>query len=109
MVESVAATKSSALILGETGAGKELIARAIHNLSKEAQNPFIAVNCANLSETLLESEMFGHVRGAYTGAEREKTGKFELAHGGTLFLDEVGDMTPATQSKLLRCASGAGV
>ncbi|MBI5788379.1 MAG: sigma 54-interacting transcriptional regulator [Candidatus Schekmanbacteria bacterium] len=102
MVKSAAGTKTSVLILGESGTGKELVARAIHYSSKQADKPFIDINCANLSETLLESELFGHLKGAFTGADRDKIGKFELADGGTLFLDEVGDMTPAIQCKLLR-------
>lgn len=98
----VAARPVPVLIQGATGTGKELIARAIFQHSDRAQGPFIAVNCAAIPETLLESELFGHERGAFTGAEARRIGRFEQAHGGTLFLDEIGDMTPGTQVKLLR-------
>jgi DNA-binding NtrC family response regulator len=100
--ELVAETKSTVLILGETGTGKELIARAIHDRSAQRDMPLIKVNCAAIPETLLESELFGHVRGAFTGATTTKKGKFALADGGTILLDEIGTMTPALQSKLLR-------
>jgi DNA-binding NtrC family response regulator len=100
--ERVAATKSTVLITGETGTGKELIARAIHNRSAQRDMPLIKVNCAAIPESLLESELFGHVRGAFTGAATTKKGKFALADGGTIFLDEIGTMTPTLQSKLLR-------
>src|SRR5438477_4122724 len=100
--ELVAATKSTVLITGETGTGKELVARAIHNRSAQREMPLIKVNCAAIPETLLESELFGHVRGAFTGATTTKKGKFALADGGTIFLDEIGTMSPALQSKLLR-------
>ncbi|MFZ5518956.1 MAG: sigma-54-dependent transcriptional regulator [Candidatus Zhuqueibacterota bacterium] len=102
MVEKVAPRDATVLIRGESGTGKELIAQAIHNLSPRASRPIIAVNCAALPETLLESELFGHEKGAFTGAERQKLGRFELASGGSLFLDEIGDIAPATQVKLLR-------
>jgi DNA-binding NtrC family response regulator len=101
-VERVAATKSTVLITGETGTGKELVARAIHNRSAQRDMPLIKVNCAAIPESLLESELFGHVRGAFTGAATNKKGKFALADGGTIFLDEIGTMSPALQSKLLR-------
>jgi DNA-binding NtrC family response regulator len=100
--ELVADTKSTVLITGETGTGKELVARAIHARSAQHDMPLIKVNCAAIPETLLESELFGHVRGAFTGATTTKKGKFALADGGTIFLDEIGTMNPTLQSKLLR-------
>ncbi len=102
MIARVAPTNTTVLITGETGTGKELVARAIHKSSPRAQKPFIPVNCAAFTETLLESEMFGHEKGAFTGADRMRLGLFEAAHEGTLFLDEAGEMSPATQAKLLR-------
>ncbi|HOW65129.1 MAG TPA: sigma-54 dependent transcriptional regulator [Candidatus Paceibacterota bacterium] len=98
----VAASNVTVLIRGETGTGKELVARALYQHSARAAQPFIAVNCAAIPETLLESELFGHERGAFTGAQARRLGRFEQAHGGTIFLDEIGDMTPGTQIKLLR-------
>lgn len=102
MVEKVAATTASVLILGESGTGKELIARAIHEKSSRKYKPFVAINCGALRETLLESELFGHEKGAFTGAYTRKVGLAEVANGGTLFLDEIGELTPGIQAKLLR-------
>jgi DNA-binding NtrC family response regulator len=102
LIGTLAANRTPVLIRGETGTGKEIIARAIHFNSADAQEPFIAVNCTALTETLLESELFGHVRGAFTGAVSNHKGRFELAGAGTLFLDEIGDVSPSFQAKLLR-------
>ena len=102
MTQRVAATDSTVLLLGESGTGKELFARAIHHLSPRAAHPFVALNCAAIPEGLVENELFGHERGAYTGAGARKIGKLELAHRGTLFLDEIGELPLAIQSKLLR-------
>jgi DNA-binding NtrC family response regulator len=98
----VAPLDVNVLVLGESGTGKELVARAIYHHSRRSQGPFLAINCAAIPETLLESELFGHEKGAFTGAERQRIGKFEQCHRGTIFLDEVGDMPPATQAKMLR-------
>ncbi len=102
LIEKVAPTEASVYIHGESGTGKELVARAIHARSKRASGPFVKVNCGALAETLLESELFGHERGAFTGAVKRKLGRFELADKGTLFLDEIGDVSPGLQLKLLR-------
>ena len=102
LVEQVAASSATVLVQGESGTGKELVARAIHERSARRPGPFVAVNCAALPETLLESELFGYEKGAFTGAVGRKEGRFELADGGTLFLDEVSDLSPVTQPKILR-------
>src|SRR4051794_15277134 len=102
----VASQDVTVLILGESGTGKELVARAIYHYSRRDKAPFLAINCAAIPETLLESELFGHEKGAFTGADRKRIGKFEQCHGGTLFLDEIGDMTALTQTKILRVLQG---
>jgi DNA-binding NtrC family response regulator len=102
IVQQVAPSRASVLVLGESGTGKELIAKAIHNLSPRARQPMVTVHCAALSPTLLESELFGHEKGAFTGAHERRIGRFEQAHGGTLFLDEIGEVDPSIQVKLLR-------
>ncbi len=102
VIPAVAASPSTVLIIGETGTGKEVLARAIHEQSPRKTGPFIAVNCGALPDTLLESELFGYKRGAFTGAEKDKPGRFALAKGGTLFLDEIGEISPALQVRLLR-------
>ena len=102
MADRVAATDSTVLIFGESGTGKDLLAQEIHARSPRNGKAYVAVNCAALPETLIESELFGYERGAFTGAAQQKKGPFEQAHGGTLFLDEIGDMNPVTQSKVLR-------
>jgi two-component system NtrC family response regulator len=102
LISKVAPTHSTVLILGETGTGKELVARAVHENSPRADLPFVAVNCGALPETLIESELFGHRKGAFTGADEHRVGLFEVAHGGTIFLDEIGELPKAMQAKLLR-------
>ena len=101
-IGQVADRDVTVLILGESGTGKELVARAVYQHSKRARGPFLAINCAAIPETLLESELFGHEMGAFTGAVRRRIGKFEQCSTGTLFLDEIGDLSAATQGKLLR-------
>ncbi len=102
MIKNVATSACSVLISGESGTGKELLARALHDASPRAAFPFVAINCAAIPETMIESELFGHVRGAFTGAHTSRAGKFATASGGTLFLDEIGEMPAAAQAKLLR-------
>ncbi|HEU4561196.1 MAG TPA: sigma-54 dependent transcriptional regulator [Longimicrobium sp.] len=102
LIGMVAGTRAPVLIRGETGTGKELVAGAIHQYGPWADEPFVAINCTAMAESLLESELFGHVKGAFTGADRDRKGKFELAANGTIFLDEIGDTSPAFQAKLLR-------
>ncbi len=102
LIAKVAPTPSTVLILGETGTGKELVARAVHEQSPRCGEPFVAINCGALPETLIESELFGHRKGAFTGADEHRTGLFEVAHGGTIFLDEIGELPKAMQAKLLR-------
>ncbi|MGR5456481.1 sigma-54 factor interaction domain-containing protein, partial [Vibrio alfacsensis] len=97
-----ACTSASVLITGESGTGKEVLARYVHDQSPRAQQPFVAVNCAAIPESMLEAVLFGHVKGAFTGATGSQTGKFEEANGGTILLDEIGEMSPAVQAKLLR-------
>src|SRR5437660_12087322 len=105
-ISRVAGTNATVLIRGESGVGKELVARAIHFSSPRAEGPFVCLNCAALTETLLESELFGHEKGAFTGATDKKIGKFEAADRGTIFLDEIGEMNVGTQAKLLRILEG---
>jgi transcriptional regulator with GAF, ATPase, and Fis domain len=101
-IRRLALTDTTTLIYGETGTGKELVATALHRLSRRGAGPYLCVNCGGLPDGLIESELFGHVRGAFTGAFQDRTGRFETAHGGSLFLDEIGDISPATQIRLLR-------
>jgi transcriptional regulator with GAF, ATPase, and Fis domain len=101
-VEAVAQTPANVLVLGESGVGKELVARAIHARSQRATGPLVKVNCASIPKELFESEFFGHVKGAFTGAHRDRVGRFQLADGGTIFLDEIGEIPPELQGKLLR-------
>ncbi len=102
LIAKVAPTNSTVLVVGETGTGKELVARSVHAASSRAEKPFVAVNCGALPENLIESELFGHRKGAFTGADQSRTGLFEVADGGTLFLDEIGELPKSMQSKLLR-------
>ena len=102
LIQKVAPTNSTVLILGETGTGKELAARAVHDQSVRAEMPFVAVNCGALPESLIESELFGHRKGAFTGADDQRVGLFEVAHHGTVFLDEIGELPKSMQAKLLR-------
>ena len=102
LIEKVAHTKANVLVTGESGTGKELIAKAIHYGSPRSQGPFVAVNCSALADSLLESELFGHEKGAFTDAHSTRKGRFELSHGGTIFLDEIGEMTINLQAKILR-------
>src|SRR5947207_1618836 len=102
LVQLAAPRNANILLVVETGTGKEVIAKAIHKLSKRADGPYIRINCGALHENLLESELFGHIKGAFTGAVENKTGRFEAAHGGSIFLDEINSMSPKLQVKLLR-------
>src|SRR5207248_1333559 len=101
-MQKIAQTDTTVLLLGESGTGKELFARAVHQLSPRAQKPMLSINCAAIPESLLENELFGHEKGAFTGADTRRAGKFELAHGGIIFLDEIGELPASAQAKLLR-------
>ena len=109
MIEDIAPTDTTVLIQGESGTGKEMVARAIHQMSGRAEKPFVVIDCAAYPETLLESELFGHEKGAFTGATAPEGRRFEQADGGTVFLDEIGEMSPPAQVKLLRVLQDAAV
>jgi two-component system nitrogen regulation response regulator NtrX len=109
MIEKASPTPATVLVSGESGTGKELVARAIHRLSPRRERPFVQVNCAAIPDDLIESELFGHEKGSFTGAMRKQTGKFVAAHGGTIFLDEIGDMSARTQAKVLRALQNGEV
>ena len=107
--KKAATSKATVLLLGESGTGKEIFARAIHNWSERRSQPFVAINCVGLSKELLESELFGHEKGSFTGADQLKKGKMELANGGTVFLDEIGDVSPGTSNQASKISSGARI
>ena len=108
-MEAVADTTANVLVLGESGVGKEMIARAIHSNSPRSDKPLVKVNCASIPKDLFESEFFGHVRGAFTGAHKDRIGRLQLANGGTLFLDEVGEIPHVTAREIAARAAGAGI